>query len=122
MTFTYRRTYQGPLQGVILDWSGTTVDYGCFAPTVVFIELFKEQGVPITMAEARRPMGAYKRDHIQQIMYMPAVAARWQTARNRPPGDSDVETLYQAFVPRQIECIAAYADLIPGVKETIEAF
>jgi phosphonoacetaldehyde hydrolase len=122
MTFTYRRAYTGPLQGVILDWSGTTVDYGCFAPTIVFVELFKDHGVPVSMDEARGPMGAYKRDHIAQVMQMPAVAARWQQAHGHLPGDSDVQALYEAFIPRQMEVIAQYADLIPGVKETVDAF
>ena len=33
MDFAYRRSYCGPLRAVIFDWAGTTVDYGCFAPT-----------------------------------------------------------------------------------------
>ncbi len=122
MTFAYRRVYTGPIQGVILDWSGTTVDYGCFAPTVVFVELFKEHGVPISMAEARGPMGKYKRDHVRQIMQTPAVAARWLSVHDRLPDEKDVEALYQAFIPRQIDCITLYADLIPGVKDTIDAY
>lgn len=28
---------------VIFDWAGTTVDYGCFAPVQVFLEIFKEK-------------------------------------------------------------------------------
>src|SRR5664279_4028028 len=79
MTFSYHRSYTGNVQGVVLDWSGTTLDYGCFAPTVVFVQLFKEQGVEITMDQARKPMGAYKRDHIAQIMAMPEVAVRWES-------------------------------------------
>ncbi len=120
--FSYRRTYTGPLQGVILDWSGTVVDYGCFAPAVVFIDVFKDEGVALSMAEARGPMGLYKRDHIRQIIEMPSVAGRWQEAHGRLPDDGDVERLYQAFIPRQIDCILAYADLIPGATEAVTAF
>ena len=57
MSFQYKRSYCGPVRGVIFDWAGTTVDYGCFAPTVVFIEIFKRFGVEISVAEARAPMG-----------------------------------------------------------------
>jgi phosphonoacetaldehyde hydrolase len=110
------------LQGVILDWSGTTLDYGCFAPTVVFVQIFKEHGVEITLEQARKPMGAYKRDHIAQIMQMPEVATEWKTAHGHLPGDQDIQSLYEAFIPRQIDCIVEYADLIPGVKETVDAF
>ena len=60
MTFTYARRYRGPLKAVILDWAGTTLDYGCHAPAVVFTEVFKRRGVDISMEEAREPMGAHK--------------------------------------------------------------
>lgn len=122
MSFAYRRAYTGRLQGVVLDWSGTTIDYGCFAPTVVFLRIFEEQGVPITMAEARAPMGMYKRDHITQITRMPAVAVRWQEVMGRLPNDDDIQAMYETFIPRQIECITHYADLIPGIKETVDTF
>ena len=31
MDFVYQRSYRGPLKGVILDWAGTTMDFGCMA-------------------------------------------------------------------------------------------
>ena len=43
MTYTYARRYRGPLKAVILDWAGTTLDYGCYAPAVVFTEVFKRR-------------------------------------------------------------------------------
>src|SRR5881409_3678305 len=78
MTFTYQRSYRGRIQAVLLDWAGTTMDFGCMAPAVVFVEVFKRQGVPITMAEARAPMGAHKRVHIRKITEQDAVRKRWQ--------------------------------------------
>ena len=53
MDFVFQRRYQGALKGVILDWAGTTMDYGCYAPAVVFIEVYKRHGVEITMEQAR---------------------------------------------------------------------
>ena len=58
MAYTYQRRYRGKIQAVLLDWAGTTMDHGCMAPAVVFIEVYKRQNVPITMEEARAPMGA----------------------------------------------------------------
>jgi phosphonoacetaldehyde hydrolase len=46
--FTYTRSYRGPLRCVILDWAGTTMDFGCMAPAVVFCKVFEEAGVPIS--------------------------------------------------------------------------
>ena len=39
MSFTYERRYRGKIQAVLLDWAGTTMDYGCMAPAVVFVEV-----------------------------------------------------------------------------------
>ena len=47
------------MKAVILDWAGTVIDSGVFGPIVVFMELFKNEGVPITIDEARGPMGKW---------------------------------------------------------------
>ncbi|MGB0387133.1 MAG: phosphonoacetaldehyde hydrolase [Ardenticatenaceae bacterium] len=119
MDFVFRRTYRGSLKAVIFDWAGTTVDYGCYAPAFVFIDVFKRKGVPITMAEAREPMGAHKRVHIRQISRMEAVAERWQAVHGRKPNEDDVEAMFQDFIPRQLAILTDYADLIPGTVEAI---
>lgn len=122
MDFVFRRSYRGPLKAIILDWAGTTMDYGCYAPAVVFVEVYKRQGVPITMEEARAPMGAHKKVHIRKISQMESVAQRWEEVHGRKPNEGDVEAMFQDFVPRQLDCLADYADLIPGTVEAVEAF
>lgn len=32
-------------EGIIFDWAGTTVDYGCMAPVRAFDEAFKSFGI-----------------------------------------------------------------------------
>jgi phosphonoacetaldehyde hydrolase len=119
MTFTYRRTYRGPIEAVILDWAGTTMDFGCMAPAVVFVEVFKRQGVPITMEEARAPMGAHKRVHIQRITELDSVRRRWQEKHGRAPTDDDVGAMFKDFVPLQLECLSKYSKLIPGTLDVV---
>jgi phosphonoacetaldehyde hydrolase len=121
-SFTYQRQYRGGLKAVMLDWAGTTMDYGCYAPAVVFIEVFKRKGVEITVEQAREPMGAHKKVHIRQISQIPAVARAWQEAHGGPCTEGDVEAMFQEFVPLQIACLAEYADLIPGFLDTLKAF
>lgn len=121
-SFRYRRQYQGKLQAVILDWAGTTMDYGCLAPAVVFIDVYERKGVPITVEEAREPMGAHKKVHIRQISQQPAVARRWKEAHGKPCSEDDIEAMFRDFIPRQLACLAKYADLIPGTVEAIAAF
>ena len=119
MTFKFRRHYHGGIQAVLLDWAGTTMDFGCMAPAVVFVEVFRRKGVPITMEEARAPMGAHKRVHIRKITEQDAVRARWAAKHGRPPDDSDVEAMFQDFVPLQVKCLSEYSKLIPGTLDTI---
>uniref|UniRef100_A0A7C1FQU1 phosphonoacetaldehyde hydrolase n=1 Tax=Caldilinea aerophila TaxID=133453 RepID=A0A7C1FQU1_9CHLR len=119
MTFRYHRSYIGGLQAVILDWAGTTVDFGSFAPTAVFVRLFERQGVTITPTHARRGMGLMKKDHLRAILQQPAVRAAWQTAHGVPPTDADVDRLYADFEPLQIDVVADYAQPIPGLLDTV---
>ena len=62
------------IRAVVLDWAGTTQDYGSQAPVGAFIEVFARNGVTITIAQARGPMGIYKLDHIRAIAAFPDVA------------------------------------------------
>ena len=61
MQYRNQLSYVGKLKACVFDWSGTVVDCGVFGPTVVFMEVFKNEGVPITIDEARGPMGTHKR-------------------------------------------------------------
>jgi len=121
MEFVYRRSYRGPVKLVILDWAGTTMDYGCYAPAVVFIEVYRRHGVEITMKQARRPMGLHKRDHIKAISQMEEVAEAWTQVHGRPVTEQDVDDMFIEFQPLQLACLADYADLIPGTLETVAA-
>jgi len=121
MSWSYNRVYRGPIEAVLLDWAGTTMDFGCMAPAVVFVEVFRRQQVPITMEEARAPMGAHKRVHIQRITELDAVRRRWAETHGRQPDDADVDALFKDFVPLQLECLSTYSELIPGTLEVVAA-
>jgi len=119
--YRYRREYRGPLQAVILDWAGTTLDHGVYAPVVAFVEVFRRYGVEITLAEARAPMGLFKLDHIRAITQIPSVAERWRAVHARACTEDDVRAMYVDVEPLQIEAIARYATLIPGTAEVVHA-
>lgn len=113
--------YEQPkqLQAVVLDWAGTVVDFGSFAPTQIFVEAFAEFGVPVTLAEARGPMGMGKWDHIRTLCDIPEIAERYKARFGRVPSDDDVTAIYERFMPLQIEKIAEHSALIPGALEAI---
>jgi phosphonoacetaldehyde hydrolase len=108
------------IQAVIFDWAGTIVDYGSFAPTRVLVEAFGERGVPVTLAEARVPMGLPKWDHIRALGRLPAVAERWRPRKGRDQVPADVDALYERFLPLQMECIGRFSDPVPGAPETLD--
>ncbi|NQD80887.1 phosphonoacetaldehyde hydrolase [Pseudomonas sp. CrR14] len=107
------------LQAAILDWAGTVVDFGSFAPTQIFVEAFGEFGVEVSLEEARGPMGMGKWDHIRTLCDIPAVAERYRAKFGRTPTDADVTAIYERFMPLQIDKIGLHSALIPGALDAI---
>lgn len=106
---------------VVFDWAGTTVDYGSFAPVAAFMQAFHANGVEITPAETRGPMGLHKRDHIRALFQLESVNKQWQASHNRDWTEEDVDSIYNSFMPIQIQKAQELADLIPGVAECFAA-
>lgn len=115
-----RKPYTGPLQAVILDWAGTTVDYGSLAPIRVLQQVFAHRGIQVGEAEARQDMGILKKDHIRALLGNPRIRAAWEEQHRSPPGEPDVESLFCEFIPQQMDCLAQHSTLIPGVVETVQ--
>lgn len=108
------------VEAVIFDWAGTTVDFGCFAPVRVFLEVFKNAGIEITIQEARGPMGMLKKDHIRAILQMPRIKNIWHTTYNRDFCEKDVENLYAIFHPLLLNSLKEYSQPLPKVVETVK--
>lgn len=118
--YVYSRSYRGKVKAMILDWSGTTADAYVVAPAVVFVEVFKKQGVEISMAEARGPMGLRKDLHIKALTEEPVIRERWKAVKGSYPGQSDVDAMFADFVPMQLACLRQYCELLPGVAEVTQ--
>lgn len=107
------------LKAVIFDWAGTMVDHGSRAPAIVFQEIFKQRGIPITAAQAREPMGRAKREHIATVAAMPEVAEKWMATFSRPCNDDDIDAMYADFLPLQKSILSQHSDLISGIPEAV---
>ena len=118
--YVYHREYRGKVKGMVLDWSGTTADAYVIAPAVVFVQVFKEQGVEISMAEARGPMGLRKDLHIQALTQEPHIRDRWHEVHEKNPDQSDVDRMFADFVPMQLDCLRNYTTLLPHVAEVTQ--
>lgn len=114
-------TNPSKIQAAILDWAGTVVDFGSFAPTQIFVEAFAEFDVQVSIEEARGPMGMGKWDHIRTLCDQPQITERYKKVFGRAPTDEDVTAIYERFMPLQIEKIAEHSALIPGALQAIAA-
>lgn len=119
--FRWQREYRGPLQAAILDWSGTTVDNWVIAPARAFVDVFAEFKVPITMEEARAPMGFRKDIHIKELFKNPSIAVRWLQQYGQPfNADTDLPKMMLRFNPLQLKCLPEYCKLIPGTALAVD--
>ena len=107
------------IECVIMDWAGTAVDYGCFAPVAAFLKAFGEVGITVTMEEARRPMGMAKIDHIRELFKLPGVTEQFQKLYNRLWTEEDVVAMNREFEKYLFASLQEYTTPIPGVIETI---
>jgi len=98
------------IDAVILDWAGTTVDYGCFAPVNAFIAAFDAFGIKASVEETRAPMGLPKRRHVEKML----------ENMGRSYTQEEVDKIYARFEPALFEALPSHAEPLPGVVEAVE--
>lgn len=96
------------LQGVVLDWAGTTVDHGSLAPVAAMRMVFDSVGLSVATEAIRAPMGLPKKEHIRAIANGIGAIGR-----------ADVDALYAAFIPLQMESLVEHSDVIGGVSDAV---
>jgi phosphonoacetaldehyde hydrolase len=109
------------LKAVVLDWAGTTVDFGSLAPARTLQKVFASAKIALAEQEARQHMGLPKKEHIRGILSIPRIRAAWTTLHGTSPTDADVEAMYAEFIPLQFSCLEEYSGVIEGVLETVDA-
>ncbi len=85
------------IECIIMDWAGTAVDYGCFAPVAAFIESFNVIGTPVTAAETRAHMGLTKVEEIRALFNIDRVRNEFQEKYGRPYAEEDILARYADF-------------------------
>lgn len=105
---------------VIFDWAGTTVDFGSRAPATAFRKVFAAHGVEVSDAEARKPMGLNKREHLVAMLRESDIAKSWHDVKGQPWTEADVDVMYEQFVPLQLSAIEETTSLVPGLLDVID--
>lgn len=108
------------IECIIMDWAGTAVDYGCFAPVAAFINAFAEKGLTINVVQTRKPMGLPKIQHIRELLSMPEVNEQFVGKYQRAWTEEDVVELNVLFEKYLFASLSNYTDPIPGVIPTLE--
>lgn len=109
------------IEAVILDWAGTTIDFGSFAPVQAFIEAFKQHGVTPTVDEVRAPMGMLKWNHIYTMMQMPRISSEWENVHNAPWTKEDVDAVYAASEASLLSILHHFTSPKPYVSDAVKA-
>lgn len=103
---------------VVLDWAGTTIDHGCFGPVQPFVEVLKRNGVTVSAADVRGPMGIDKKEHLRALLALPHAAKQWADHHGGAElEDGDVDRLFEEMKPLAVESVKAHTQLIDGVRE-----
>ena len=107
------------IECIIMDWAGTSVDYGCFAPVAAFMESFSEIGMPVTVNDIRSHMGLTKIEEIRALFNVPEVRESFRSKYGKDPDENDVAQRYESFQKTLFASLEKYSEPIPGVVETI---
>lgn len=107
------------IECIIMDWAGTAVDYGCFAPVAAFVESFKAIGAPVTAAETRAHMGLTKIEEVRALFAIDHVQADFRAKYGRDWNEDDVQACYKKFQEELFATLEDYSEPITGVVETI---
>lgn len=108
------------IEAIILDWSGTIIDYGCIATEENYREIFQEFGIELTTKEIRAKMGIEKVDHIRAILESDRVSELWFKNTGMEPNEGDVRELNRRFESKIFEKVEKYSDPKEYVKQTLE--
>ncbi len=108
------------IKAIILDWAGTSVDFGCMGPALVFVEIFRRWNLDLTPELARLPMGLAKKDHTRVLLEMPEIKQQWLDLYGRLPKEKDVDDIFSLITPTMNEIISEFAVPVPGCINFME--
>lgn len=107
------------IECIIMDWAGTSVDYGCFAPVAAFRESFEKIGLDVRVEDIRAHMGLTKIEEIRALFNIPSVLEAFKAKYGRTPDDEDVDDRYASFQKELFASLEKYSEPIPEVVDTV---
>ena len=105
-----------------MDWAGTVVDHGCRGPAAVFMDVFADHGITLTLAETRKHMGLKKKDHLRKLCALPSLKAQWQNIHGHMPTEQEIDQLYIELESNMLKTLERHGEPIPGAIEAVARF
>ena len=109
------------IECIIMDWAGTAVDFGCFAPVEAFCKTFADNGIRVDIEEVRKPMGKAKIEHIRDMLQMTSINSQFVNVFHREWNEEDLIKINSSFEKNLFLKLSEYTTPIQGVTETINA-
>ncbi len=108
------------IKAIILDWAGTSVDYGSLAPTKAFTNVFGNFGIDVSQDIIRKYMGLHKKTHTENILREPIISELWEKTYGRFPNQLDVDMIFDNLGPAMDKSVQEFSDPIDGVIDFME--
>lgn len=108
------------IEAIILDWAGTTVDYGSRAPIIAFKNAFAHYGVELSETSIRQDIGIDKKSHVRKILQQPEIANNWEAAHPTIPLATATDEVYRQFQHEITQVLSETAQLKSGMTELIQ--
>lgn len=107
------------IEAIILDWAGTTVDYGSRAPIIAFKNAFAHYGIELSEATIRQDVGLDKMTHVRKMLQEPAIAETWEADHHDIPLATAAEKIYHQFQIEISKVLTETAQLKSGMTDLI---
>ncbi len=127
--------YAGKIRLCVLDTAGVVCDgpqdlrhiypgddlKGCKAPVIPFVEALRRHRLTVDWATVRKPMGVFKRTHLQMLLEDESVKAQFRKEYGRDWNEQDLDRIFQEFQPLLDEVIVKdeLSTPIPGTLECV---
>jgi phosphonoacetaldehyde hydrolase len=125
--------YTGKIQLAVLDTAGTFCDgpgdlsrlfpgddtRGCKAPVIPFDETLRKHGIIIDWASIRKPMGLFKKTHLQRLLELEEVRPQFVKEFGHEWTQMDLDALYEEFLPL-LNTYIVHPELAKPIDGTME--
>jgi len=108
------------IEAIVLDWAGTTIDYGSRAPIIAFKNAFAHFFIDLSEDTIRQDVGLDKLTHVRKMLQEPEISNSWKANHPDTPLEKAAAEIYAQFQIEINKVLAETAQLKPGMTDLIK--